>query len=306
MNRFSQFAAIAGPCLRWIWKFCVRINDELSRTRAFVIAAALAFYFLLALVPLLIVLSSLLGYLALPNAFGQFLAIIQTLIPPDAMAIVERALAGIRAAPHGKLISLGLLGYIWAASGGFSATIEALDIAYDVKIHRPWWRDRFQALLLTFTTGMLTTISLMALMAGPWFGHFVKELFQLPKSFDVIWPVARVMITFVTFMLAVELLYFLGPNTTHSFRSTLPGAVIAVVGWFTGSLGLNLYLTHMTNYSSAYGSLGAVIGLMLWFYLVALSMLVGAEVNAELIKTNFRAPWRRQPEGESERTRHVA
>lgn len=293
--------------LRWVRAFLVTIYLELTRTRAFVIAAALAFYFLLAMVPLLIVFSSLLGYLAVPNAFAQLLAMIRTLIPPEAMAIVEKALAGIRAAPHGKLISVGLLGYVWAASGGFSAAIEALNIAYDVSNFRAWWRDRLQALLLTFTTGMLTTISLLALMSGPRFGHFLQQLFLLPRSFAVIWPAIRLVVTFVTFIVATELLYYLGPNAHHSFRSTLPGAVVAVAGWFLGSMGLNLYLADMTNYNSAYGSLGAVIGLMLWFYLVALSMLIGAEVNAELLKRGLA---RKVEPGRSretpEKSRHVA
>ncbi len=277
------------------------------RTRAFVIAAALAFYFLLAMVPLLIVFSSLLGSLEMPNAFAQFLMIVRTLVPPEAMAIVEKALAGIRSAPHGKLLSFGLLGYIWAASGGFSAAIEALNIAYDVPQGRAWWRDRLQALLLTFTTGMLTTISLLVLMAGPRFGHFLQQIFLLPKGFALIWPAIRLVVTFVTFTIAIELLYYFGPNVHHRFRSTLPGALTSVAGWFLGSIGLNLYLTHMTSYNSAYGSLGAVIGLMLWFYLVAVSMLIGAQVNAECLQRSLlKKQEPKQSEGNTNTAQHVA
>jgi membrane protein len=291
LRAILQFASIDR--LRRIRSFVLLIYRELVRTRAFVAAAALAFFFLLAVVPLLIVFSSLLGYLAVPSAFRQLLSVVGSLVPHEALVIVERALASFRAAPHGKLFSFGLLGYLWTASGGFVSTIEALDIAYDVS-PRSWWRDHVQALLLTLTTGTLTIISLLAIVAGPGFIHFLQQLFQFPKSFVLIWPIVRLAITFLTFVSAIELLYFLGPNSSHSYRSTLPGAVIAVVGWFLGSTGLNLYLTHINNYSVAYGSLGAVICLMLWFYLIALSILIGAEVNAELIK--LKLPDDRQTE----------
>lgn len=277
---------IAGfrSCRRFLWPLLLRLYGELSRTRAFSIAAALAFYSLLSLVPLLIAFSSLLGHLALPSLFGQLMSIIRTLVPHDAVVVIEHAAVGIRTAPHARLFSFGVLGYLWAASGGFSASIEALDIAYDVELHRPWWRDRLQALLLTLTTGLLMTLSLLAQVLGPRFGRFLEEWLLLPQWVSVLWPFFRLCVTFVTFTIAVEILYFLGPNIRRSFASTMPGAVTAVAGWFLGSMGLKLYLAHVSNYSSAYGSLGAVIGLMLWFYLVALSTLLGAELNAELIK----------------------
>jgi membrane protein len=282
MRRIFQIKEVPSP--GDIWTFSVRIYNELLRTRSFVIAAALAFYFLLALVPLLLVFSSLLGSLSMPSVFVQLLNVIRSYMPPDAMAIVERALNGIRSASHGKVLSFGLLGYIWAASGGFSAMIESLDIAYDVQAHRPWVRDRGQAIVLTFTTGMLMILSLAAQMAGPRFGHFLQEWLLLPSIFSLIWPPLRLIVTFVTFVVAIEVLYFLGPNVKQRFSATFPGAVVAVTGWSAGSMGLNLYLNHLTSYNTTYGSLGALIGLMLWFYLVALAILVGAEVNAELLK----------------------
>jgi membrane protein len=283
--------------------FVLLIYRELVRTRAFVVAAALAFYFLLSMVPLLFVFSSLAGFLVGPNALAQLLSIIQGFVPQDVMRIVEKALDSFRDAPHGKLLSLGLVGYIWAGSGGFVSTIDALDIAYDVTEHRPWWRGRAQALLLTCTTGVLIIISVLALMVGPELVNFLQRVFQFPKGFVFVWPVLRLVITFVTFVTAVELLYFLGPNARHSYGSTLPGAVIAVAGWVLGSTGLNLYLTHIKNYSAAYGSLGAVICLMLWFNLVALSILVGAETNAELNKQKYPDETQRYKKTSSEAQR---
>ena len=138
-----------------IQSFLLDIWNEMLRTRAFVVAAALSFYFLLSLIPLLIVFSSLLAYLPVPDVFDRLLDLLASFVPPEAMVFVQKAIGSVLTPHGGGLISVSVLGYLWSASGGFSAMIEALDIAYDVKISRPWWRDRLQALLLTFTTGGL-------------------------------------------------------------------------------------------------------------------------------------------------------
>jgi membrane protein len=263
-------------------RFTVAVWNEMFRTRAFVVAAALSFYFLLSLVPLLIIFSSLLAYLPIPNMFDQLLDLMATVVPPDAMALVEKIVVSILT-PHGRgLLSFGVLGYLWSSSGGYSAVIEALDIAYGVEVSRPWWRDRLQALLLTLTTGALISTSLILLVAGSSFGRMLTVVFPIPKSFVHVWPWLRGGLTFITFLAAVLVMYVFGPNTKIKFRSALPGAVLAVLGWFLGSFGFSFYLQNFANYDVMYGSLGAVIVLMLWFYIIATAMLLGAQVNAQL------------------------
>ena len=101
-------------------RLSVIIYGELFRTRAFTMAAAMSYYFLLALLPLLIFLSAMLGYLPIPNLFDQLLDILAVIVPPQAMQMVERILAGLAGGTHrGGLLSFGLLGYLWTASGGF-------------------------------------------------------------------------------------------------------------------------------------------------------------------------------------------
>jgi membrane protein len=94
----------------------------------------------------------------------------------------------------------------------------------------------------------------------------------------------RWIITIATFVTGLESMYYLGPHARHSFWSTLPGAAVAVGMWFLGSFGLSFYLDHLSNYNKTYGSLGAVIGLMLWLYISSLAVIIGAELNAELAK----------------------
>jgi membrane protein len=133
---------------RWgrdTWRLIATVYSELWRTRAFTIAAALAFYFLFSMVPLLVIFSSLLQFLPVPDVFQQVLDLMARLVPPDSMTFVERILSDILTPNRGKLLSFGILGYIWTTTGGFSSLIESLDIAYDVEVSRPWWRDRLRA-----------------------------------------------------------------------------------------------------------------------------------------------------------------
>jgi membrane protein len=257
---------------------------EMHRTRAFTVAAALAFYFLWSLAPLLILLASVLKFLPIPNLYQVLLNVMAEVFPSYAMSFVEPIMIGILSPSRTKLLSFGIAGYLWAATGGFTALIQSLDIAYDVKVSRPWWKDRIRALVLTLTSGALASVSLLAYIMGPRFGRLLHDAFVLPPGMEHAWPVLRGAINFLTFVAALEIVYYLGPNARHSFRSTQPGAVLAIAVWFVGSWGLSFYLGHLSNYDATYGSMGALIGLMLWFYLTALAVLLGAELNGERLK----------------------
>jgi membrane protein len=281
--------------LRRAKAFAGTVAGELVRTRADVAAAALSYYFLLSLVALLVMLAALLGYLPISHPFHRILDMMGILVPAEEMAMMHSIAVGLSKPHRGGILSLGFLGYLWTASNGFSAAIEALDIAYDVKRGRSWWRERLQAMVLTGTTGIFILASLLAMMTGPRFGRFITQAFHLPHAFAIFWPTIRLSITFAAFVLAVETLYYLAPNCKQHFRSTFPGAVIAVAGWSLGSFCLNLYLSHFSDYSKTYGVLGSVMVIMLWFYIVSLAILTGAESNAELSRAMIQ--WREEDKG---------
>jgi len=282
-----------GRLYRWgcgAWRLICTVYAELWRTRAFTVAAALAFYFLFSMVPLLVIFSSLLQFLPVPDVFQQLLNLMAGIVPPDSMTFVERIVADILTPNNrGKLLSFGVLGYLWTTSGGFSALIESLNIAYDVEVSRTWWRDRLKALELAFTSGGLVSLSVLLLIVGPHFGHFLAEVFPIPLVVEHLWPVFRLVFIFVTFVTGLEVVYYLGPNCRHTFLSTFPGAIFAITIWLVGSSALSYYLSHLTNYNVTYGSMGAIIGLMLWFYITGVAILIGAELNAELAKQRAAA-----------------
>ena len=249
-------------------------------------AAALSYYFVLSLFPALIFLSAIVAYLPVPDLFNQTLALMARFLPADTMGLVRRVLADVVSPNKGTFLSFGILGTLWAASGGFSAAIEALNIAYDVKDDRPFWKTRPLAVGLAFITGALLLVALGVMIVGPEFGGWLAARVHLSAVFVLLWPYIHWTIAIGFTVLALETLYFLAPNIKQRFLATLPGAVLAVGCWIGLSYLLGIYFRHFANFNKTYGTLGAAIALMIWLYWTGFAMLVGAELNAELAKVS--------------------
>jgi membrane protein len=200
------------------------------------------------------------------------------------MGLVRRVLADVITPNRGTFLSFGILGTAWAASGGFAAAIEALNIAYDVKDDRPFWKTRPLAIALALITGFLLLLALSVMIVGPRFGEWLAARVHLSNVFVLLWPYIHWTIAIGFTVLAVEALYFLAPNVKQRFLATLPGAVLAVGCWLGLSYLLGMYFRHFANFNKTYGTLGAAIALMTWLYWTGFAMLLGAELNAELAK----------------------
>jgi len=267
-----------------IKKALIGTYGNVVRNHTLQMAAALAYYFILSLFPALILLSAVVAYLPVPDLFNQALALLARFLPADAMGLVQRVLADVISPNKGTFLSLGILGTLWAASGGFAAMIEALNIAYDVRDDRPFWKTRPLAVGLAFLTGALLLIALSVMVVGPRFGEWLAARVHLSGLFVLLWPFIHWTIALGFTVLAVEALYFLAPNVKQRLRATLPGAVVSVGCWITLSYLLGLYFRHFGNFNKTYGTLGAAVALMVWLYWTGFAMLVGAELNEELAK----------------------
>lgn len=270
--------------LRGAKEVTVSVYREIQRTRVFNVAAGLSYYFLLSLFPLLILLSTLLGYLPIPDLFNRVMEFAARFVPQQAMGLIHAILRSVLAPSRGGLLSLGIVGTLWAASGGFSAMIDALDIAYDARSSRPMLKQRLLAVGLTFMTGGLMAIAMLLTLAGDRAGHFLASMFHLSYAFEFGWPYLRWGLIVACIVLSMELLYFLGPNIKQRFKHTLPGAIVGTLLWILVSEAVNIYISHFANYNKTYGAIGAVIALMFWLYESSIAILVGAELNSELLK----------------------
>lgn len=259
-------------------------------------AAALSYYFSLSLFPALILLSAIVAYLPVPNLFDHALGLMAHLLPSDTMGLIGRVLSDVITPSRKALLSFGILGTLWTTSRGFAAAIEALSMAYEVRDVRPLWKDGVLAVGLALTTGLLIVVALLVMVVGPRFGDWLADIVNLSGLFVLVWPYARWTIAVGFAVMAIEILYFFGPNIKQRFRDTLPGAVFAMVCWIALSCLLEQYFRHFASFNKTYGTLGAAIALMVWLYWTGFAILLGAELNAELAKVNEKSEARREHE----------
>jgi membrane protein len=263
-----------------------RTYHEVDRNHVFQMAAAMAYYFILSLFPSLILLSAVVAYLPVPDLFNQAINLMARFVPPDSMGLVKKVLADVISPNRETFLSLGVLGTLWAASGGLAASIEALNVAYDAKEARSFWKTRLVALGLAFVIGTLLLLALAVMIVGPRFGEWLAAKVHMSQIFVWAWPYIHWTLAVVFTVLAVEALYFLGPNIKQRFLATLPGALVAVGAWVGLSYLLGIYFRSFANFNKTYGTLGAAVALMVWLYWTSFAILVGAELNAELAKVS--------------------
>jgi membrane protein len=271
---------------------------DVNNNHTLALAAGLSYYFVLSLFPALIFLSAVVAYLPVPDLFNQALSLMSHFVPADGMGLVKKVLSDVVSPNRSTFLSFGILGTLWAASGGYAATIEALNVAYDVRETRPFWKTRLLALGLTFLIGALLLLALSVMIVGPRFGQWLAAKVHLSQLFVVAWPYIHWTLAVVFTVLAVEALYFLAPNVKQRFLATLPGAVLAVACWVGLSYILGIYFRNFANFNKTYGTLGAAVALMVWLYWTAFGMLVGAEINSELAKVSEegKIPQKEEPE----------
>jgi len=248
------------------------------------VAAALSYWMVLSVFPALIFLSAFVGLLRQENLFGSVLHLMSRVFPADTMGLVYSVMHDVLSSQNATWLSFGMIGTIWVASSGFDAMIEALDVAYDAKEDRPYWKTRVLAVALAAISGGLLLIALLVMIVGPRFGAWAAAHLGLSSAFAVLWPPFRWVIAISFTVLAIEVLYFLAPNVKQRFAATLPGALFAVAVWDGLSVLLSIYFQHFADFHRTYGTLSGLIALMTWLYWTSFALLVGAELNAELAK----------------------
>ena len=274
-----------------VWRATLKAFKDLDQNHLLAFAGSLAYYFFMSLVPFLILLASLLVYTRIPGLFDYILGGMSRLVPADSMTMIRKVLDDLMNTRSAGILSFGIIGTIWSASGGFSAMIEALNVAYDVQEGRPFWKTRPLAVLLTIIVGTLVCVLLFAMFFGPHWGGDLAAKLNLSPLFTKTWFFFRWGLAAVCALLSVEVIYYLAPNVEQRhFLQTVPGSVIAVILWVSASYVLGFYLQHFAQLSKSYGALGAVVGLLLWFYVTSAAILIGAEINAELAKAVGKQP----------------
>ncbi len=251
--------------------------SEFQKDNVPLLAAAQAYYYLLSIVPLLILLLSILPYLNIDP--DEAISFIQSLIPGQTADVFKDTIVNIVEKPKGGLLTIGILGTLWSASSGMNAFIQATNLAFNVKEERSFIKVRLLSIALTFGMILAIVIALILPVFGNVIIQFLQSVLNLPDQTVILFQFLRWVISIVVMAFVLMLLYHFAPNMKNPFRKALPGAIVTTILWQLISLAFSFYISNFGNFSATYGSLGGVIILMLWFFLTGLILMVGAEIN---------------------------
>jgi membrane protein len=271
-----------------------RTVAEFLQDKMSIYAAALSYYLLLAIFPFTIFLIALLSFLNISTVFDWLLDQARRLLPQQALESVAGVIGELRQQQRG-LLSLGVIGALWSASSGVRGLMDALNVAYNVDERRPAWKRYPLSIIYTLGLAALIIVAAGLMLVGPRAIVWLADQVGLGQVFTTLWRWLRLPIAALFMMCSVAIVYYALPNVHQRFRFITPGAALAVLVWVTGSLGFGYYVSHLANYQATYGSLGAIIILLLHFYLSANAMLLGAELNA-VIMQSAPAPGDAQPQ----------
>lgn len=268
------------------WKQLAKtVWGEMQTDDVFGGAAKLAYYFLLALFPLLIFLTSVIGII-LGSGTGMRLTLFRYLaqvMPSSAFQLINDTMREVGQAGGAGKLSFGLLAALWAASNGMGAITQALNTAYDVEETRSWWKQYAVAISLTTALSLLIISALAIVFGGGKVADYLAAHYGFSTVFIVSWKVLQWPIALGFMLFAFALIYYFAPDLKdQDWKWITPGSVIAVALWLLASFAFKGYLHFFDSYSATYGSLGAVIVLMLWLYVTGLAVLIGGEVNSEI------------------------
>lgn len=273
--RFMDFRGLRlGP---WqLLKLTVKefLDDEMPTY-----AAALAYQGLFSLFPFLLFLIALLGFLHLPEFFDWLREQAAYVLPGQALEQVNPIIDQLQQR-QGGLLSVGIVVALWSSSAAVRSLMNALNAAYDVREARPVWKRVPLSLLYTLGLAVMLMLVTALMILGPQVMGWIAERIGLQDYVVVLWSLLRWPVMVLLMMMAVAVIYYATPNVKQKFRFITPGSVLAVVAWVAASLAFGFYVKNFADYNAMYGSVGAIIVLLLYFYISAAVLLLGAELNA--------------------------
>jgi membrane protein len=274
---------ISMKYVKGIISFVTLVFRGFERKHLSLVAAGLAYYFVMSLVPALVLLTAVMAYLPLHNATEGANSFMAHVVPRQGLSLIEPLLATI--SPHRTgLLSFGIIATLWLTSKAVKGIIAGLDIVYEVSAPRALWINRILAFGLTFAVGVLLLLAVALTLLGPALEALFSAATPVQSLWVRVWPYVQwLLAAFFTFA-AIELFYLLAPNVPLAHRLTIPGAVIAASAWLALSAGLGFYFHHFgeSKLDAVYGILAAPVALVIWLYWGAAAILIGAEINVNL------------------------
>lgn len=246
-------------------------------------SAKLSFYFILSLFPMMICLFTLLGFILQsgPMLLDMLHNYLTAVVPDSATILIDKTLHEIIHGSGAFTVSMAIVFTWWSACRGMVAIIDGLNIAYSAHESRHWWKKYMVASVLTVVFLLLISGVMVTLINTGKLSQFIIARLGFKTLITHLSNILSWLILLISVLLGFNIIYIFAPNIKHRrWRYMMPGTVVGVVLWLAVSFGFKLYLSFFNNFTVTYGSIGAVIILLMWFYLSGIAILVGGEVNS--------------------------
>jgi membrane protein len=246
------------------------------------LAAQQAYYFFFALFPALLALIAFASFFPVANLTDELFRMLGGVMPGDVLTMIQEQLGKISEQNAGGLLTFAFFLTLWSSSGAVVSMCSTLNAAYDITEGRPWWKVRLTAIGLTIGLSIFILVSMTLVVGGPWIAGKVADTVGFGRAFEWTWMILQWPLVFLLVATAIAMLYYFAPDAEQKFVWITPGSVLATLIWVVVSLAFKFYVSNFGTYTETYGAIGAVMMLMLWFYLTGIAILVGAELNAEI------------------------
>lgn len=246
------------------------------------LAARLSYYAFLALFPAILFLLALASFFPLSNIADDVGRSLAPFVSAQVLELIQEQMRRLADNDDGGLLTFGVAGALWSSSAALVSIVSALNRAYDIEEGRPWWKVRLVSIALTMGVAVLVLFALSLILVGPDLATKLGQATGLGAPVEWAWLILQWPIVFALASSGIGLIYYFGPDADQDWVWITPGAVAATVLWLVVSLAFKVYVTNFTDYEGTYGTVGAVIVVLLWFYVSGIAILVGAELNAEI------------------------
>lgn len=279
------------------WQLVRNVFDESNTNDSLGRASELAFDFLFALFPLILLMVTLFGLFASRSVELQddLLSYFAEFLPPAAFQLLRATVTELAANAGGGKVTFGVVGALWFASGGVRSMISALNVAYRVRETRSWFKVRTIALGLTVLIAILLLTALFFVLVSSHFLDWLGIELRLRPIVVLLWKTIQWPAAIVFVLISYSVIYCYGPDLKNRrWHWITPGSVFGACLWVLASVGFRIYLHFINTYGASYGSLGAVMILLFWLYVTGLAFLIGGEINAEIGHAATRGSSERQ------------
>ncbi len=271
------------------WELLKRTGRETLDDDCFSLAAQLAYYFFLSLFPAVLFLLAVASFFPLQDLTADLTSLLTPFVSVEVREFIRDQMLRLGDSENSGILTMGVVGAIWSSSAALVAIVNTLNKAYDAEEARPWWKMRLLAIALTLSLALFVLTSLSLILAGPSVATYLGQTVGFGTAFEWTWKIAQWPVAFVLVSTAIGLIYHFGPNVDHDWVWLSPGALTATTLWLVSSLALKFYVRSFADYNATYGAVGGIMIVLLWFYISGLAILIGAEMDSEIVNARHQA-----------------